>query len=105
MNEKEVLKCPKCGVEMESGYLDIRSPDLIRVFFTKEKPSRWRVKGDNSLEAKWLGHKVTTAHRCRKRQIVVFDYKKKPDDAMKAFSHEGYSLDRVDEERRYANHG
>jgi hypothetical protein len=69
----EIKKYPKCGGELDRGYLDIRSGGALDVFFTSEKPSFWRGKGDKLLHT-LSGEKVTIAHRCRTCRIVVFGY-------------------------------
>jgi uncharacterized OB-fold protein len=59
MNEKEVKKCPKCGGEMEVGYL-LGAP-------------YWR-RGRNLIGTRWEGR--VFAYKCKSCGYVEFYFEK-----------------------------
>lgn len=76
-----MLKCPNCGQEMESGYLNAYSPagraiaaivSLKWKDYTKEHEERIGSKGGIG----WASLDVE-AYRCQNCQFIVFSYAKK----------------------------
>ena len=68
----EVLKCPKCGKEMEGGYIASRE-----IKWTEKKTSVWSLKGlmaENVVgSSPYVGESVE-AYRCRNCRIIIFMY-------------------------------
>lgn len=73
----DVMKCPKCGGELEKGYVAAKL-----VAWTNEKISNWSLKG------LWSGQLIINggypyniqnveAYRCTKCQLVIFEYEKR----------------------------
>jgi hypothetical protein len=72
----EAEKCPKCGGEMEKGYLSSKM-----VAWSDKKISNWSWKGI------WRGEMIINrgypypidnveAYRCRKCNLIIFQYGK-----------------------------
>ena len=73
MGEGEVLKCPKCGAEMEGGFLDVlHGGGICEVRFSGEEPSVWRARGDILMDG--LGRMTAIAYRCSACKLVLFEY-------------------------------
>jgi hypothetical protein len=74
------MKCPKCQIEMESGFTWINASSPSTIEWAKEKPSlsRWKLrKGDvkhwNVNIRNELGQNVKTGHQCRACSLLVVE--------------------------------
>jgi rubredoxin len=95
-----LLKCPECGQEMESGYINLWSPAgraiVAYVFmswkdYTKEHKEA--IKGKAGLA--WANMDIE-AYRCQSCQYIVFSYEKKEKHE---FEEEGKVADYEDVEK------
>jgi hypothetical protein len=69
----EIRKCPKCGEEMEKGFV---VPSVGQLWWTKEK--HWL------LGPRLVGEQITKfatphqeAYRCEKCRLIIFQYERK----------------------------
>jgi len=74
MSNSEVKKCPKCGSEMEKGYIASRM-----VSWSNRKISNWSFKGlwnGEIIVSRGYPYTITNveAYRCRKCKLVTFNY-------------------------------
>jgi hypothetical protein len=70
MNEDGVRKCPKCGGELENGFLHAG-----RGIFWDTKEHKWQVLSSQSLIPQWrFTIPRVQAKRCLKCRLVVFEY-------------------------------
>ncbi len=67
MNEGEVLKCLKCGGDLEEGLLNAGSDDLYWIA---------RTYSEQLLPPYATRTRLLRAWRCKKCQLVVFTYEK-----------------------------
>jgi rubredoxin len=78
----QLLKCPKCGQEMESGYLNVQAlpgPRAISAgvsvyWIDYMKSHEKKISGKFSL---LLANIDIEAYRCQNCQYIVFSYEKK----------------------------
>ena len=73
MGEGEVLKCPKCGADMEGGFLDVlHGGGICELRFSRQDPSWGKVKEDLLMDG--LGQMTSIAYRCSACKLVLFEY-------------------------------
>ncbi len=69
------MKCPKCGVEMEKGYLQCQDSSINWV--SKVMPfglGYWKSDGINVAQAMKVGVNAVPAHICKTCKVFVGDY-------------------------------
>lgn len=80
-----IMKCPKCGQEMEEGYVTLTSSENAHLYWSSEElPGFWeRVKGKKVWKERvTLMHKgffsevnqQIKGSRCANCRLVIFEY-------------------------------
>jgi hypothetical protein len=80
-----IMKCPKCGQEMEEGYVTLTSSENAHLYWSSEElPGFWeRVKGKKvwkervTLMQNIIFHKSnppTKGSKCANCRLVPFEY-------------------------------
>jgi hypothetical protein len=65
----EVKKCPKCGGDMEQGFMYVGKG----IYWDKDE-NRWVYRGMETLIFRWRSPIGVQAQRCKQCRLVTFFY-------------------------------